>query len=64
MAKFRLIADEARQVSILPAGELRTVQPDEVFDVPDQVAESYECQPHFYEQVSAPKASAKGKGDQ
>jgi hypothetical protein len=55
MAKFRLIADEARQVSILPSGSLRKIEPDEVFDVPDRHAESYECQPHLYESVSSPK---------
>jgi hypothetical protein len=48
MARFRLIADEAREVSILPAGTLRAVQPDELFDVPDEHAASYECQPALY----------------
>lgn len=48
MARFRLVADEPRQVSILPAGELRLVAPDELFTVPDEHADSYTCQPHYY----------------
>lgn len=55
MAQFRMIADEDRQVSMLPSGELRKLEPDELFEVPDEVADSYECQPHYFELVSAPK---------
>lgn len=58
--KFRLVADEARLVSILPTGDLRKVEPDEVFTVPDEHADSYEIQPHYYEPLNAPK---KTKGD-
>lgn len=62
MAQFRFVADEPRQVSMLPAGDLRKVEPDDVFTVPDQVADSYECQPHLYELVTPPKTAAKSKG--
>ncbi len=65
MAKFRMIADEAREVSMLPSGS-RLLQPDELFEVDDKVAASYECQPQFYELVETAKAPAKAKtkGDQ
>ena len=49
MASFRYVGDEPREVSILPAGTLRRVEPDELFKVPDEHAESYACQPHLYE---------------
>jgi hypothetical protein len=64
MATFRMIADEPRQVSILPSGQTRLLEPDELFDVPDAHAESYECQPGLYElQETAPKkAPAKKVG--
>lgn len=47
--KVRYVGDEARHVSILPGGELRLVQPDGVFEVPEKVAESYSGQPDLYE---------------
>ncbi len=53
MARFRLIADEAREVSILPDGALRLIEPDELFDVPDEHAPSYECQPTLYSREDA-----------
>jgi len=53
MARFRLVADEPRQVSILPAGELRLIEPDELFDVPAAHVESYTCQPHYYKYEDA-----------
>lgn len=49
MARFRLLGDEPRQVSMLPEGQLRLVEPDELFTVPDEVAASYECQPDLYD---------------
>jgi hypothetical protein len=57
----RFVGDEAREVSILPAGILRRVEPDEVFEVDEKVADSYACQPHLYEvdEVAAPAAVAK-----
>jgi hypothetical protein len=57
--KVRLIGDEARDVSILPAGILRRVDPDEVFEVDEKVADSYACQPHLYEVDEAPAPVAK-----
>jgi hypothetical protein len=49
MSQFRYVGDEPRQVSMLPSGELRLVEPDQVFTVPDAVWDSYACQPHLYE---------------
>jgi hypothetical protein len=62
MAKFRMTADEPRQVSMLPSGTLRLIGLDEVFEVPDEVADSYEGQP-FYERIDAAKKSTAKKGD-
>lgn len=59
MAKFRFVGEEPRQVSMLPHGGLRRVEPDEIFEVPDEHAESYESQPHFYERQDAPKPARK-----
>lgn len=56
MSKFRMIAHEPRHVSILPAGELRRLERDELFEVPDELDASYECQPHFYQRDDAPPA--------
>lgn len=59
MSRFRYVGTEPRQVSILPSGRLQKVEPDELFDVPDDHAASYECQPDLYK----PETSrAKGKG--
>jgi hypothetical protein len=55
MARFRLVADEPRLVSMLPAGELRRLEPDELFEVPDEHAASYEGQP-YYQRDEAPKS--------
>lgn len=52
MAKVRLIAPEARIVPWLD----RTVEPDEVVEVPDGHFESYVCQPAVWEAVEEPKA--------
>jgi hypothetical protein len=49
MARFRFAGDEPRQVSMLPAGTLRRLEPDELFDVPDAHWESYASQPALYE---------------
>ena len=64
MAQFRYIGDDNREVSMLPSGVLRPVEPDEVFTVPDEHAESYEIQPHYFERQDEPKptkATAKTK---
>ena len=49
MARVRFIGDEPREVSILPAGVLRLLEPDELFTVPDEHAGSYSCQPDLYD---------------
>lgn len=49
MSTVTYIGDEPREVSILPMGVPRLIRPDEKFDVPDRFAESYACQPHFFE---------------
>jgi hypothetical protein len=56
----RFVGDEPRDVSILPAGTLRRVEPDEVFEVDEKVADSYSCQPHLYEvdEPAAPVATS------
>lgn len=56
MAKVRLIADESR---IVPWLNNRTVQPDEVVEVPDGDVESYLCQPATWEPVAEPKTAVK-----
>lgn len=48
MARFRFIGDEPKEVSMLHLGALRRLEPDELFEVPDELAESYECQPALY----------------
>lgn len=48
MIRFRYIGDEPREVSILPAGVLRLLEPDELFYVGEDHAASYECQPALY----------------
>ncbi len=58
--KVRFVGDEPREVSILPAGTLKRVEPDEVFEVDEKVADSYACQPHLYE-VDEPVAPAAKK---
>jgi hypothetical protein len=49
VANVTYVGDEPREVSMLPSGTLRLVKPDEKFRVPDSVAISYACQPHFFE---------------
>jgi len=61
MAKFRYVGDEPREVSMLPTGDGRRLEPDELFDVDDKVAASYECQPQFYELVETAKKSTPKK---
>jgi hypothetical protein len=53
--KLRYVGEEPREVSILPAGMLRAVQPEDVFDVPDEWVESYSGQPHFYQPADGSK---------
>jgi hypothetical protein len=64
MARFRYLGDEARHVSMLPAGTLRLVQPDEIFNVPEGVADSYECQPDLYEREDEPADAERDIDDQ
>lgn len=49
MSTVHFVGDEPREVSILPSGILRLVEPDQSFSVPDEFDESYACQPHFFE---------------
>jgi hypothetical protein len=49
MATVTYIGDETRDVSILPDGFLRRIEPDQKFTVPDDHAISYACQPHLFE---------------
>jgi hypothetical protein len=49
MATVTYIGDETRDVSILPDGFLRRIEPDQKFTVPDEWAMSYACQPDLYE---------------
>lgn len=51
MAKVRFIAPETRDVPWLG----RTVQPDEVVEVPDAQYDSYVCQPEVWVPVEEPK---------
>lgn len=64
MTRIRYVGDEPREVSILPAGMLRRLEPDELFDVPDEHAESYACQPHLYDvgDDRAPRKKTKSEG--
>lgn len=57
VAKVRLIADEPRIVPWL--GPERTVQPDEVVEVPDEQLDSYVCQPAVWELVAEAKPAVK-----
>jgi hypothetical protein len=57
--KVRYIGDEPRDVSILPSGDLRRLEPDELFEVDEKVVASYECQPALYD-VSEPSSARKG----
>ena len=63
MARFRYIGDEPREVSMLPAGITRLLEPDEVFTVPDEHADSYECQPGLYQRDEPAKRATKKDGD-
>lgn len=47
MATIRYLGDEARHVVILP-DDARVIWPDELFDVPDEHAESYTQQQELY----------------
>lgn len=62
MVSVRYIGDEVREVSILPDGLLRRVEPDELFQVDEKVSDSYSCQPHLYE-VSETSAKTKKVND-
>jgi len=62
MAKFRYVGDEPREVSMLPTGDGRRLEPDELFDVDSAYADSYRCQPGLYEEIeTAPKKAAPKK---
>lgn len=49
MLTVTYIGDEPREVSMLPSGVPRRIEPDQRFEVPERFAESYACQPHFFE---------------
>lgn len=61
MAKVRLIAPEAR---IVPELGGRTVQPDEVVEVPDERFEGYVCQATVWQPVEEPRTAPAKKGGQ
>jgi hypothetical protein len=56
MARVRLIGPEP--VSVPELGD-RTVQPDEVVEVPDERHDAYVCQPFTWESVEEPGAKPK-----
>jgi len=56
MARVRLIGPEP--VSVPELGE-RTVQPDEIVEVPDERHAAYVCQPLTWESVEEPGAKPK-----
>ncbi|MFF9129121.1 hypothetical protein [Streptomyces sp. NPDC014806] len=56
MARVRFIGPEPVTVPELGG---RTVQPDEVVEVPDERYDGYVCQPTTWEAVEEPKAAAK-----
>lgn len=63
MARVRFIGSEP--VTVPELGPERTVQPDEVVDVPDDRFEAYVCQPAAWESVEEPgarEAAAKRSG--
>ena len=53
MAKVRLIAAEPR---IVPWLDSKTVQPDQVVEVPDEQFDAYVCQLAVWESVEEPAA--------
>lgn len=57
MARVRLIGPD--QVTVPELG--RTVEPDEVVEVPDERYEGYVCQPATWEAVEEPKAAPAAK---
>jgi hypothetical protein len=56
MARVRFIGPEPVTV---PELDGRTVQPDEVVEVPDDRYDGYVCQPTTWEAVEEPKSTAK-----
>ncbi|MFF5445492.1 hypothetical protein [Streptomyces sp. NPDC012888] len=58
MAKVRFVGPEP---VIVPELGGRTVQPDEVVEVPDHRYDAYVCQPPNWEGVEEPKESAPKK---
>lgn len=59
--KIRYVGPNPRSVSMLPAGTLRNVVPDELFEIPDKHAKSYTCQPALFKAESAAKPDTKEK---
>ncbi|MFF8953887.1 hypothetical protein ACF09I_34575 [Streptomyces sp. NPDC014940] len=57
MARVRYLGHEP--VTVPELGD-RTVQPDEVVDVPDDRYEGYVCQPANWEAVEEPRPPAQG----
>lgn len=60
LVKVRYIGDDIREVSILPEGNLRRIEPDELFEVDEKVITSYSCQPHLYDVDEKPATAGKG----
>lgn len=56
MARVRYIG--AEPVNVPELGPGRTVQPDELVEVPDERFDGYVCQPANWEPVEEPKALA------
>jgi hypothetical protein len=54
MARVRFLGPE--QVTVPELG--RTVEPDEIVEVPDERFEGYSCQPTTWEVVEEPKSDA------
>ena len=61
MARVRLIGPEPVTVPELGS---RTVQPDEVVEVPDDRFEGYVCQSAVWESVEEPGAKKSGRASQ
>ena len=57
MARFRNVSDDARMI---PEGSPQLVEPDALFEVPDDRADAFEAQPWF-EPAPASKSTKKGE---
>jgi hypothetical protein len=55
VAKFRCVASEPL---IVPWLDGRTIEPDQVVEVPDEHYDAYECQPTVWQPVQEPKKTS------